>query len=121
MDFTGTIIKESLADQSILKDLVVIETKVELVTPRHQTPWVKQWTKLKISIPETWADFYAERISEALDAEHAWYADFKNDKFHYVIFYGQPFLVDLNDPQGYEAVKEYGQELGIPDYQLDFA
>jgi hypothetical protein len=120
MDFTGIIIKESLVDASILDDLKIIETKIEPVTKRHQTPWLKQWTKLKVVIPEDWAEFYAQRISEVLDAEHAWYADFKNDKFHYVIFYGSPFMVDLNQPDDYQAVKNYGLEQGIPDYQLNF-
>ncbi|MFA5022154.1 MAG: hypothetical protein WC508_03685 [Patescibacteria group bacterium] len=121
MDYAGTIIKESLADDSILQDLTIIETKIESVTERHQTPWVKQWTKIKFSFPETWAEFYAQKISEALDAEHAWYADFKNDQFHYVIFYGRFFMVERSQPQDYQEVKEYGKELGIPDYQLDFA
>jgi len=86
MDFTGAIIKESLIDDGFLADLEITETKVEPTTERHNTPWVAQLTKLKVPIPETWEDFYAEKISESLDDEHAWYADFKNDKFHYIIF-----------------------------------
>ena len=120
MDFTGTIIKESLADESVLVDLNIIDTKIEPVTERHQTPWLKQWTKLKFTIPEEWAEFYAQSLSEALDVEHPWYADFKNDDTHYIIFYGQVFMVDRRQPEDYRSVKNYGQELGIPDYQLDF-
>lgn len=120
MDFTGTIIKESLADPSILDDLKIIETEVEPVTEKHNTPWLKQWTMLKVVIPEDWAEFYAQRISEVLDAEHAWYADFKNDSTHYIIFYLQVFMVDLSQPDGYQAAIDYGLEQGIPSYQLDF-
>ncbi|MFA6410011.1 MAG: hypothetical protein WCW26_00330 [Candidatus Buchananbacteria bacterium] len=120
MDYTGTIIKESLADDGILQDLTIIETEIETVTEHHKTPWVKQWTKIKFLIPETWAEFYAQKISEALDADHAWYVDFKNDQFHYIIFYGRFFMVDLGQPKDYQAVKEYGLEQGMPDYQLDF-
>ncbi len=120
MDYQGIIIKESLADESVLADLNITETLVEPVTERHQTPWLKAWTKLKVRIPEEWAEFYAQSLSEALDAEHPWYADFKNDDIHYIIFYGRIFMIDRREPEDYQPVKDYGRELGIPDYQLDF-
>jgi hypothetical protein len=120
MNFTGTIIKESLGDASVIDDLTVIETIVEPVTERHQTPWLKQWTKLKVTIPQDWAEFYAQKISEVMDPEHTWYADFKNDQTHYIIFYDRVFMIDRSQPLDYEDVKNYGRELGIPDYQLDF-
>lgn len=103
-----------------MADLQIIETKVEPVTDKHRTPWLKQWTKLKVVIPENWAEFYAQRISEVLDAEHPWYADFENDSTHYIIFYLRVFMVDKSQPDDYQQVKEHGLQQGIPDYQLDF-
>lgn len=120
MDFQGIIIKESLVDSGVLDDLKIMETKIEPVTEKHQTPWLKQWTKLKVKIPESWAEYYAEKISEVLDADQAWYADFKNEKTHYIIFYGQVFMVNRAELDDYLPVKEYGRGLGIPEYQLDF-
>ncbi|OGY45736.1 MAG: hypothetical protein A3J65_02340 [Candidatus Buchananbacteria bacterium RIFCSPHIGHO2_02_FULL_45_11b] len=120
MDFQGTIIKESLTDAGILNNLEVVETTVEKTTEKHCTPWLEQWTKLSVIIPEAWAYFYAEGISEALDSEHPWYADFKNDITHYIIFRGRIFAVNRRDLEDYQLAKEYGLELGIPEHQLDF-
>ena len=61
------------------------------------------------------------RLALLLDFEHDWYADFKNDKYHFIIFRNKVFRVDRNKPEEYEEVKKYGISLGIPDYQLDFS
>lgn len=44
MNYKGVIIAESLQDSSLLKEVKIIETKVEPITPEHKTPWLKQWT-----------------------------------------------------------------------------
>lgn len=121
MNYKGTIIEESLGDKSCLKDLNIISTKVEKVTGSHQTPWLKQWTLHVVEIDENKAGLVASQLSEALEKEHEWYADFKNKQIHYIVFRGKVFKVNRNSPIEYEKVKEYGVELGIPDYQLDFS
>lgn len=122
MNYKGVIIKESLENKGVLNDIVILSTKVEAVTEKHKTPWLKQWTLHAVEIPENRADETAEKISKSLDLEHggSWYADFRNDKFHYVIFRDKVFKVDLRDPKYKDAMK-YGISLGIPWYQLDFS
>jgi len=119
-DFKGTIIEESLADKSILKDFKILSTRVEPVTDEHKTPWIKQWTLDEVEIPASKAQQLAKRIGEALDNEHEWYADFKNDTHHYIIFRNRVFLVDRTDADQYKEAVKYGMSLGIPGYQLDF-
>jgi len=51
MTFSGVIIEESLTDNSVLNDVNIISTKVEPVTEKHKTPWVKQWTMHTVKIP----------------------------------------------------------------------
>lgn len=121
--FQGVIIEESLADKAVLKEVTVTDTKVETVTKEHATPWLKQWTLHTVTLPENQANSITEQISHSLDPEHggSWYADFKNDTTHYVIFRGKVFKVDRSQPKQYQAVKEYGLSLGIPAHQLDFA
>jgi hypothetical protein len=85
MNYEGVIIEESLKDKSILKDIKVVSTKVEPITKEHKTPWLKQWTLHTVSIPENEADNVAETLSKALEPNY-WYADFKNDRTHYIIF-----------------------------------
>ncbi len=62
-----------------------------------------------------------KELSTSLDSEHAWYADFTNDKFHYIIFCKKVFKIKRSKKEQYAEVTKYGISLGIPDYQLDFS
>jgi hypothetical protein len=121
MLYKGIVIEESLQNISVIKKLYVISTKVESVTESHQTPWLKQWTLHTVEISEENMEKISKEISESLESEHQWYADFKNPIYHYVIFKNKVFKVERSKPEEYRAVKEYGVRLGIPDYQLDFS
>ena len=120
MNYKGVIIEESLENKDILKDVKILETKVEEVTEEHKTPWIKQWTLHTVEIPENQVKNVAEKISKALDSEHDWYADFKNDTHHYIIFRNKIFFVDKQSKEQYDEAKKYGISLGIPEYQVDF-
>ena len=119
-NFNGVIIEESLENKDVLQKVKIIKTKAEEVTEEHKTPWIKQWTLHTVEILENQADEIAEDLSKSLDSEHNWYADFKNDKFHYIIFRNKVFKVNRSKPEQYDDVTKYGLSLGIPDYQLDF-
>ena len=118
-NYKGVIIEESLEDNSVLKQVKIVSTKVEKVTERHQSS-AKQWTLHTVEIPEKKAGGIAEAISQALDREHAWYADFKNDTHHYIIFRSKVFYVDRYSKEQYDEAKQHGISLGIPEYQVDF-
>jgi len=122
MNYTGTIIVESLLDTGVLAQVKILSTKVEPVTKAHHTPWLKKWTSHKVEITEDIAREVAQKISLYLDYTHksAWYADFKNDKDHYIIFKDKIFVVKKGDRQGYEQARKYGLSLGIPEPQVDF-
>ena len=120
-DYFGVIIEESLQDKEILKKLKIIKTKVEEVTEKHKTPWLKKWTLHTVKILKDEAEEIALEISTSLDSEHdSWYADFKNDKYHYIIFRDRVFFIDRRSKEQYDKAKEYGISLGIPEYQVDF-
>lgn len=129
-NYTGVIIEESLEDKSVLQDLKILETKVEEATESHKTLWVKQWTLHTVEVPEDRASpgagrpragEVAEKLSKSLDSQHAWYADFKNDTTHFIIFRNKVFKIDRSSKEQYDAATAYGLTLGIPDYQLDFS
>jgi len=120
MNYTGVIIEESLKDKGVLTQVKITNTKVETVTEHHKTPWLKQWTLHTFEITEDQAEPVAEQLSKSLDNNY-WYADFKNDDYHYVIFPNKVFKVDRSQPKQYEPVVKHGLALGIPDYQLDFS
>lgn len=123
MQYRGVIIEESLADKSILSKVKIESTKIEPITPEHKTPWLKQWTLHNVLIDEKTAGEIAEEISKSFDYSHgsAWYADFKNDKTHYIIFKDKVFKIDRSKPKEYQKATDYGISLGIPEYQVDFA
>ena len=56
MNYKGVIIEESLRKTDVLKDVLVVSTKVEPVTEKHRTPWLRQWTLHTVEIPEEEAD-----------------------------------------------------------------
>jgi hypothetical protein len=123
MDFEGVIIEESLKDKKVLEDVEIKSTKVEKVTPEHKTPWLSQWTLHNVIIPKGKAGEVAEEISKSLDYSQgtSWYADFKNDTTHYIIFKNKFFVIDRSKKEEYEEATKYGISLGIPPYQVDFA
>ena len=120
-NYKGVIIEESLENISVLKKLKIISTKIEFVTEKHKTPWIKQWTLHNVEILEDQADNIAKELSEVLDSEHNWYADYKNNELHYIIFRNKVFKIDRSKKEQYDNVTKYGVSLGIPDYQLDFS
>lgn len=122
MTFTGILIEESLTDNSALNDVNIISTKVEPVTEKHKTPWVKQWTMHTIEVPASGANKVAETISKALDKDHNWYADFKTETEHYVIYTDKVFhITNRTDKKQYDEATAYGISIGIPEYQVDFS
>ena len=119
MKCSGVIIEESLTNKDFLKKVKITSTQVEKVTKAHKTPWLKQWTLHNVEIPQTDAPVVAGKLSHALEPNY-WYADFKNAATHYIVFPNKVFTIDCSQPEQYKQVVAYGQELGIPDYQLDF-
>ena len=120
MNYTGVIIEESLDDISVLQEVKILDTRIEEVTEQHQTPWLKRWTLHDVEIEEAQAESIAKKLSKDLESEHEWYADFKNDKTHYIIFRNKIFKVNRQNPEEYNEVTKYGISLGIPDYQVNF-
>lgn len=122
MNYKGVIIEESLADISVLKKVKILSTKVECVTAKHQTPWIKRWTLHSVEVPKEKAAEIAKDISRALDREHEWYADYKTDTDHYIIYRDKVFHVtDRASAEQYDEAKKYGISVGIPVYQVDFS
>ena len=122
MNYQGVIIEESIEDAGVLRELKVLDTKVEPIAEKHQTPWLKQWTLHTIEIPEADAENIANQLSKNLKSDpSAWYADYKNDRRHFIIFPDKVFLIDRRKKDEYAEATRYGMTLGIPEYQLDFS
>ena len=120
MNYTGIIIEESLENKDILKKIKILSTKIEPVTKKHRTPWLKQWTLYTVEINADKVAKIATEISKCLESAHNWYADFKNGELHFIVFRNKVFRIDKTSKEQYDQVKKYGISLGIPEYQVDF-
>jgi hypothetical protein len=120
MNYTGVIIEESLENKEILKEVKILSTKIEQVTEKHKTPWLKQWTLHKVEVNAEKAAKVAEKLSEYIESAHNWYADFKNNELHFIIFRNKVFRIDRTSKKQYDEAKNYGISLGIPEHQVDF-
>lgn len=119
-NYRGVIIEESLEDKMVLDSVKILSTEKEKVTKEHHTPWLGQWTLHNIEIAENNAEVIAAKLSIALDPQHPWYADYKNDTLHYIIFRNKVFRIDRQNKEQYDEAKAYGLALGIPAHQVDF-
>jgi len=119
--YAGTIIEESLEKKDILQKVRITKTEVERVTPEHKTPWIKQWTMHTVEVSEEDIKNIAQEVSLSLDSHHNWYADFKNETWHYSIFRNKIFNIDRTKKEQYDKATTYGIKLGIPAHQLDFS
>jgi hypothetical protein len=117
--YTGIIIEESLDDIEVLRNVKILQTDISVVTEKHATPWLERWTLHTVEIGENDIDDFAEQVRRSLSSKEEWYADLRNNKYHYVIFKNMIFVVDRSKPEQYNEVKVYGISLGIPANQMD--
>jgi len=92
------------------------------VIEKHQTPWLSRWTMHTFEVKEDNARHLADLLGESLSQKNGgeWYADFKNETHHYIVFRGKIFFVDRRQKEEYEEAKNHGISIGMPDYQCDF-
>jgi len=117
-NYHGDIIEESLRNMEALKEVKISSTRVEKVTSEHQTPWLSQWTLDTIEVTENEAESLAEKLSKALDPDHGWYIDYRNNQYHFVIFRDRVFKIDRRKKTDYDEMIKYGLSVGTPDCQL---
>ncbi len=120
MSYKGVIIEESLVDISIIEELEVISHDVEMIKEEDETPWLDRWTMDTVLIPEEKIEEYAKRLSKLIDISHCsnWYCDFRNEKYHYVIFSNRIFCLDKTKKEDYKKMQEYAIGIGLPKHQL---
>lgn len=116
-NYKGVIIQESLSDQAVLQDIKIVSTEVEQVTEHHKST-EKKWTLHTVEVLSNKVGGIANTISKCI--KNKWYADFKNDIYHYIIFKDRVFHVKIADKKQYDEPKTYGISLGLPEYQVDF-
>ena len=120
MSYSGVIVEEGLQDKSVLEGVNIVSTRVEKVEAEHETPWLEKWTLHTIEISENEAEKITEKLAKSFDMEHIgnWYADFKNNEFHYVIYPNRVFKLDRSKKSDFDEMGEYALSIGLPKSQL---
>lgn len=117
--FKGIVIEESLSDRHFLDLVNIVDTEIEPVNDDHKTPWLKQWTLHTVEVSNDIVDTFAAALSQSLLSEPGtWYADFRDESEHYIVFPGKVFKIDRSQSEDYEAAKQWGLAHGVPEHQL---
>lgn len=116
--YEGCIIEESLSNKDIITLFDIVRTEIVKVTEANVTPWLKNWTMYMVKINEKNIDEVVIKLKNSLNSEGNWYADLKNEDYHYIIFNDKIFKVNRLSREQYNEVKLYGLARGIPAYQL---
>ena len=116
--YEGCIIEESLSNKDIITLFDIVRTEIVKVTETNATPWLKNWTMHMVEMDEMNIDDVVIKLKSSLNSEGNWYADLKNEDYHYIIFNDKVFKVNRSSREQYNEVKLYGLARGIPAYQL---
>lgn len=115
---TGLLLKESLSDLNIIRQLNI--TKTETWNVPHAVEFQpKVWTALSFEAGDAEADTVTEELSRVLKSP-GWYIDARRDEWVYVIFPQRVFKYQRGDQVGKVAAQTYAQAIGIPPSQIDW-
>ena len=79
-----------------------------------------RWTFVDVEAPSSRADELAAALAAALLPEDGWYADFRLDDEHVVVFAEAVFRYRVGDAAGRQEAVDHGRAAGTPEHQLDW-
>lgn len=108
--YTGILIKESLADENILDDLMIHKAEIWRTNGRP-----RYWTALYFSSDTP--DF-PQRLSRALlpprSEADVWFCDFRAENTKYIVFHEKILTYRIGDAEGRALAVQECSKLGIP-------
>ncbi len=115
--YEGTLIKESITDESILDYMNV--NKVELWKTKAIP---KYWTAIRFTSCE---EDLPERLSKVMlvdqDTGVSWFVDFKRGNKKYIVFSGEILTYTIGEEEQKQRVIKRCGELGIPEDQMHWS
>jgi hypothetical protein len=79
------------------------------------------WTFIDFEAPDAIADELAQALSEVLEPDLGWWADFIiDDCEHVIVFAGRAFRYRIGDEFARAEAVAWGQAAGTPHHQLDW-
>ena len=118
MIYTGTVIAESLHDESVLN--FVDDVKREHAQMIDALPdQAKTVSIITFAVREELAGAVVDELSRLIKPSH-WYADVKHEFDVYVIFPNKIFRFMPKEADKRQKAVDYAKTLGIPESQIDF-
>jgi hypothetical protein len=118
MIYSGTIISESLHDESVLNFVEVkSREKKPLTGATDQQP--KEIELISFTVKDEMVPAVADELSRLLKPGH-WYADFGTEYDKYIVFAGKVFHYAPKEIEKQQKAKDYAKTLGIPEAQIDW-
>ncbi len=114
--FRGTLIRESLRDDSVIGMLDVTNSFVVDV-PGHTLSQPLSWTIVEFQTAT------ADATATALSAElmpGPWYIDMSSELSIYIVFSSQVFSYRRGDMAGRAAAERHALSVGVPTSQIDW-
>lgn len=120
--YTGAVITQSLKPGSELTGVpLVVDRLVTFDKSDAAENQPTRWTMIFFRIDDADAERLASWFADSLISEPGvWYADFRNDAEHFVIFPGRIFRYRLDDHDARQQAVDHGRRLGVPEAQLDW-
>ena len=109
MKYRGVIIEESLAENRILNEMVILKMYIT----GHENK-IDRWHLFEVEIDEN----SIEKVSKEITGK--WYAHFWHGTNVIAVFQNKIIKFNYMDKNTWKDVLEYGRELNIPEEQLDF-
>lgn len=118
MKFKGLLLKESLADESVLERLVITKTEAwDVKNATENQP--KVWHAMYYEGNAEDANDIANALSQGL-RQGEWYTNFTDGEQVYVIFPQRVFVYAKGNQEKREEAKEYGRSIHLDESQLDW-
>ncbi|OHD57562.1 MAG: hypothetical protein A2014_02895 [Spirochaetes bacterium GWF1_49_6] len=121
MRISGVVIKESLADLSVLEKIKTVRTEMWEHPESILYPiWNGVFFEMDFQKKEI--ENLAEVFSVAMKQNEKWYIDFHSDEgLVYVVFPGKYFCYQRGDSDGRKEAVQYGISINITANQLDWS
>jgi len=120
--YDGALITQSLKPGTELVGVPLVVDR--LVTFDKSDAAVNQptrWTMIFFRVEDADTERLAAWFADSLIGEPGvWYADFRNDAEHFVIFPGRIFRYRRDDHDARAQAVDHGRRLGVPEAQLDW-
>jgi hypothetical protein len=120
--FRGRLLAESLRLGSDLTvpDLTLTRIGQRDVSSSAADSQPSVWTFVDFELPDHRADELAAQLARTLRPDGGWYADFRSEAEHVVVFAGKAFRYRVGDRDALHEAQEHGRSVGVPEHQLDW-